>query len=280
MLKRMFDATKHLGARIDLFFCKLFYSRKYKKIEDLPESHYYKSFSFYSVLSLHKNFLKSSGWLESKYRNQSSRNGFPIPWITYPSFEILDRMQLKKLTIVEFGAGASTIYFASRALKVISYEFDSEYLATLEKGRQANTTLRGPLDFPSEGNKLEVDNRYSDFLNQDLAASALSVDTANKIDWTQLIHDIKISVASADIVFIDGGPRTLVAKICSEVKLQTQLVILDNSDRKYEQFAASLLEEEGYVEIPFTGLGPLNTYSWTTSFFVREISTLRNIINP
>ena len=133
MIYSILRIVKYLGRKVES--CLNLSIQKHSiKIENLPESHFYKDDSFFcSLVSIYKYFLKPSGWLESKARNQSSRNGFAIPWITYSSFEIIDRMQLHKLTIVEFGAGASTHYFSSKALKIISYEFDSDYLVTLEK---------------------------------------------------------------------------------------------------------------------------------------------------
>ena len=120
---------KYLGSKCGYLFRKLGYAKRLSKIDNLPESNYYERNSFFDAdLALHKQYLKSSGWLESKSRNQSCRNGIPVPWITYPSFEVLDSMSLKELTTVEFGAGASTHYFAARSHKVISYEFDTEYL--------------------------------------------------------------------------------------------------------------------------------------------------------
>lgn len=280
MIYSILRIVKYLGRKVES--CLNLSIQKHSiKIENLPESHFYKDDSFfYSLVSIYKYFLKPSGWLESKGRNQSSRNGFAIPWITYSSFEIIDRMQLPKLTIVEFGAGASTHYFASKALKVISYEFDSDYLVTLEKGIKPNTSLRGPLHFPSKTENMKVDSSYREYLNRDLACGDLSTETANQIDWINLISDIKASVELADLVLIDGGPRTLVAKIVSEALGSSKLIVLDNSDRVHERDAVSVLQQQGYVEIPFTGLGPLNPYCWTTSFFVREVSTLRNLLYP
>jgi hypothetical protein len=187
-------------------------------------------------------------------------------------------MSLEESLIVEFGTGASTHYFAARSHRVISYEFDTEYLAVLARGKMQNTSIRGPLNFASKSGSLEIEKKYESFLALDLNFGELSLETAEKIDWQHLIEDIKFTIASSDIIFIDGAPRILAAKICSEFSLNSQLIILDNSDRDYERNASLILQKAGYFEIPFTGLGPLNPYSWTTSFFIRELSTLKNLI--
>lgn len=154
MKKTTYALIKYCGRYINYLFEKLGYRKNLSKIEFLPESHFYKKNSFFdSLFSIHRSYLRTSGWLETKSRYQSCKNGRPIPWITYPSFEFLDSMNLKNSTVVEIGAGASTKYFAAKANKVISYEFDAAYSEILEKGRAANTTLKGPLQFLSEKNE-------------------------------------------------------------------------------------------------------------------------------
>jgi predicted O-methyltransferase YrrM len=267
---------RYVGGKFVFPFEKLGYSNKISKIENLPESHFYRHNSFFdSHLAIHKSYLRTSGWLESKSRNQSSRNGVPIPWITYPCFELLDSLGVDEMKIVEIGAGASTHYFASKALNVISYEFDSEYLAEIRNGIEENTQMRSPFDFLSDTDILEIESKYLDTLKRDIEAGELSLETAQKVNWALWIQDVKKSTEWADLIFIDGGPRTLVAKICSESEQKSKLIILDNSDREYEKYATSILESRDYVEIPFSGLGPLNPYSWTTSIFIRELSTLK-----
>ena len=278
MKNRIYVLMRFLGGKFVFPFQKLGYNDKINKIENLPESHFYVKNTFFdSHLAIHKFYLRTSGWLESKSRNQSSRNGVPIPWITYPSFEFLDTMRLEEMKIVEIGAGASTHYFAAKAHSVISYEFDSEYLLTIKNGIKPNTQVRSPLDFSSGNDTLEIESEYLDFLQRDIDAGELSLETAQKIDWARLIQDFRNSVELADLIFIDGGPRTLVAKICSESDQTSKLIILDNSDREYEKYATSILESKKYVEIPFSGLGPLNPYSWTTSIYIRDLSTLKNL---
>lgn len=279
MRTNFYSIARVLMGKFNYPFNKLGYNSKLRSIHNLPKSHFYNQDSFFdSLVALHQYFLSTTGWLESKSRNQSSRDGKPIPWITYPSFEVLETIDMKGLKVVEIGAGASTLYFENRSAEVISYEFDEEYLKTLLEGRKASTSIRGPLDFKSKARKMIIDEKYRNFLTRDISAKELSEETASNIDWELLIADIRDSVSSADIIFIDGGPRTLVSKICADNLSRSQLVILDNSDRDYEKYASSILVLNDYVEIPFTGLGPLNPYAWTTSFFVREISTLNNLI--
>jgi hypothetical protein len=50
-------------------------------------------------------------------------------------------------------------------------------------------------------------------------------------------------------------------------------VVFDNADRDVKGYEA--LEADGFARIDFRGLGPINSYEWCTSIFVRELATLR-----
>ena len=50
------------------------------------------------------------------------RNGNPIPWYTYPAIEYLSQFDYSRKTIFEFGCGNSSLFWASRAERVVSIE--------------------------------------------------------------------------------------------------------------------------------------------------------------
>ena len=157
-------------------------------------------------------------------------------------------------------------------------------LKSLAKDRKASELIRNAIQMIIEGNTA-YNSGYNKALKDTIKVintneSAVSISVHGILIADNLISDIKASVELADLVLIDGGPRTLVAKIVSEALGSSKLIVLDNSDRVHERDAVSVLQQQGYVEIPFSGLGPLNPYCWTTSFFVREISTLRNLLYP
>ena len=51
-------------------------------------------------------------------------NGEPIPWFTYPSIEYLNQLDLSGKTMLEWGAGNSSIFFSKRVKELISIEND------------------------------------------------------------------------------------------------------------------------------------------------------------
>src|SRR5258708_8665484 len=46
--------------------------------------------------------------------------GEPIPWFTYPSIEYINQLDLTEVSMLEWGIGSSTLYFATRCKKIIS----------------------------------------------------------------------------------------------------------------------------------------------------------------
>jgi hypothetical protein len=54
------------------------------------------------------------------------------------------------------------------------------------------------------------------------------------------------------------------------------VVIVDNSERVGLGQGINALRRQGFEEIPMRGLGPLNSYEWVTSFFIRDLKALKS----
>jgi hypothetical protein len=232
------------------------------------QSHFYENQnSWQSLGSLHSGYLNSTGWVESRNNSQSTDAQGPVPWITYPSFHILKKINFSKMTILEFGAGASTLWFMAHFNKVISFEADSKYLKNFI---ETNKPLKNVQieNFPFNEETSENFGEFNPVVDQEVR---LSNDQFNfgRLDFDKLCLDIKQFCSIADVIFIDGGPRILINDICLKFVNERTLIIVDNTDRDYEDEICVRLLNEDYIEFPFNGLGPLNPYGWTTSFFVR-----------
>ena len=68
-----------------------------------------------------------------------------------------------------------------------------------------------------------------------------------------------------DIIIIDGSYRSECAKVAVKKLKPGGMIVLDNADWHVE--AAKLLRESDLIQVDMTGLGPINPYVWTTSFF-------------
>jgi hypothetical protein len=232
------------------------------------------------ILNANLNYLKESGWVESKVTNTSFFQGEHYPWITFPAIDFLKTLELSGLAIVEFGAGASTVYFAKRSKKVIVYEFDSSYYNVIRTPFLdfANTKIYN-YDPSATKNKsrgipppqFEKDEQLVSCLEEDLEKFNIDADL---ILQTGLYNSALKNISKADLIFIDGGPRNSVLALTARFAKTSAIVVVDNSEQDYIRLGIDILSSAGFHEIPFAGIGPLNPYKWQTSFFVKNLEAL------
>ena len=67
--------------------------------------------------------------------------GEPIPWYTYPAIEYLSSLDLSESDIFEYGAGASTLWWAKRARSVTSVEALADWYERIAKEMPDNCRL-------------------------------------------------------------------------------------------------------------------------------------------
>ena len=249
--------------------------------EIVPKSYSYIGDSLeLGILNVNLGYLRESGWIETKVTNTSFFRGEYYPWITFPAIDFLEKLALSGVAVVEFGAGASTAYFAKRSKKVTSYEFDSAYY---------NEIRALSIDFPNteifnydpskEENvsedallpKFEEDKQLVSCLDEDL--SRFGID-AKLILQTEFYLSALKNISGADLIFIDGGPRNLALVLAARFANESAIVVVDNSEQNYIKLGIDILSSAGYHEIPFAGLGPLNPYKSQTSFFVKNLEAL------
>lgn len=71
-----------------------------------------------------------------------------------------------------------------------------------------------------------------------------------------------------DVVCIDGRHRPDCAAVAPDHVAEGGMIVLDNSDRHPDVCAG--LRGQGWSQVDFLGLGPLNPYMWMTSMFLRD----------
>jgi predicted O-methyltransferase YrrM len=163
--------------------------------------------------------------------------GRPLPWYTYPAIAYLEGLDLSAKRVFEYGAGYGSWYYAARAQEVVSVESDRAWherisAAPFGKDKHACPTLW-------------LRETEEDFV----AAIARTGRT-----W--------------DVVVIDGAWRRRCARAALDYLAPTGFLILDNAD-SYPHTAADLRGAD-LLQVDFAGLGPINYYTWTTSFFFRR----------
>src|SRR5262245_7749378 len=123
------------------------------------------------------------------------RKGRPIPWYTYPAIEFLFQRNYDDKSVLEFGSGQSTLWWASRAKSVLSIEEDPDWFTRMWPQVPGNVELR------CIGPNISI---IEDFL--------------------------KSRGAKFDVIVVDGNLRRQVAALSFQYLLPGGALILDNSE--------------------------------------------------
>tara|TARA_B100000945_G_scaffold101851_2_gene80355 strand:- start:8805 stop:9311 length:507 start_codon:yes stop_codon:yes gene_type:complete len=160
-----------------------------------------------------------------------------IPYLSKPFVDWLSTKDLSSKTMVEFGAGKSTIYFSKKFKNVFSFEHDQEWIDLINSEKLKNVhMLKMREDFYMYGN-------YRNFIK------------------------------NSDYVLIDNNPniisRGFIASMCCEACLTKANIILDNSE-DYQPAYTYLKGMYKNVE-DFIGENFMNELT-TTSLFYNELT--------
>lgn len=171
------------------------------------------------------------GYLDSVRRNSAVwGDGEPIPMYTYALIEYLRSLDFSGVDVAEFGAGASTRFWAARARSVAALENDPAWIETLRSGAAANVELIHAADMPAA------------FLALQRSFGVIVVDCkGNRFDCA----------AAAIDRLAPGG-----------------MIILDNSD--WYPNTARLLRDADLIQVDFPGLRPGRFHACATSIFLRR----------
>lgn len=250
----------------------------------LPESHFFSDQTQDDMIRLCvSDFLTNSGWMETVSAKRPVRRGSPIPWFTFPAIEILDRMSLQEKRVLEVGSGYSTLYWLVRKSKVVAFESDPQWARQVENAASSVAGAESfrivPLDAPKYlESDLQIQLRQ--ILGIDYATdliSYLSAPTTSSEEGLDSVaavlsnaDDIRNELATSDVIVIDGIARNLLCALASKECRDDALIILDNSDRSDYEFGKKNLMNSGWCPTEFCGLGPINPYQWTTTFWRRR----------
>jgi len=184
--------------------------------------------------------LRSSGWFESFRKGMSvDASGSPIPWYTYGAIRFLAGRVNPAMSLFEYGSGNSTLWWSTLVGRVTSCEHDAEWYRM----------MRGRL--PAAVTYIQADESTGEYARQ-----------------------IEGQNATFDIVVIDGRDRVQCAKSSVAALTPAGVIVWDNSDRPDYREGYEFLRELGFRRVDFWGMGPINTYEWSTSIFYRSDNCL------
>jgi len=191
-----------------------------------------------SSFQIMSHIFSDYGWINSWKRGRSvDAQGEPIPWFTYPAIDFIKQLDLRNLSVFEYGSGYSTLFWAKRTKRVLSVETEKEWAEEISALAPPNAELI--------------------FTNRAIEAYA------NQI----------LERGIFDIIVIDGtgDSRLRCCRIAPKHLASGGFIVLDNSDLWLE--SAAVLRNADLIQADFTGLAPLNSHWHTTSvFFSRQYS--------
>lgn len=177
------------------------------------------------------------GWRQSFLEGRPlDAAGQAIPWYTYPAIEFLRTLDFRHQRILEFGCGNSSFFWAERAREVVAIENDIEWAKRVAGAGVPNLKI------------------------------VAEPDRARYIAAPEQVG------GTFGVVVIDGRFRQACVAVACRVIDDAGMIVFDNADW-YPQACAEL-RAQGWFQIDFSGLGPINPYCWTTSVFLRSVPAL------
>jgi hypothetical protein len=173
---------------------------------------------------------------------------------------------------LEFGAGASTIFWATKFDMVYTIESDLEWLIRVSAATDSLTNVELHYILSSKGNQV----RGKDYqVLRDVFTQDLSLFPELKFDFESIDFELLEScISKAKFFFVDGGPRNLYMHLLAKFVDDDAVIFIDNSDQFYTTSGREALIYRGFKEIEFNSLGPLNHSATSTSVFIRSLESL------
>lgn len=183
-------------------------------------------------------FYKKGHFRSSFARIAVDRHGNPLPWYTYPCIDFLRFRLFSEKHVMEFGAGQSTLWWASVAKSVLAFEGHQEWVVKLRQRMPKNAEV------------IEVDLS---------SARACVEDVRTRIT--------KLPQQTYDVVVIDGLYRKELVPLAIEVMSPNGAIICDNSEG-YEIWDAFVGLQ--FKRIDFYGNAPGVSLQHCTSIFFQN----------
>lgn len=177
-------------------------------------------------------FVRRALWPSIRTGLPMDGRGEPVPWITYPALDYLSRLDFSQASVLEYGGGQSSLWWAARARSVTTVEARANWAQMIRDKAPENLQVIGPV----EG------IRYVETALQDGRRH--------------------------EVIVVDGLLRPECTQAALPFLAEHGLLILDNSDW-YDELC-TWLRGQGLMQIDFHGFGPVNDYTWCTSIFIRQ----------
>ena len=187
------------------------------------------------------DYLKSIGVFNSQSNTILNGDGETIPLLTTSFLYWFETKSWRSMKLLEFGSGGSTLYFSKFFRSLTSFETNKDWYEEISSKAPKNVKV-------------------------------IKVKSIIDSLKTNIIENIN----NFDAILIDAGENR--AKITRWLALNNYkgIIFFDNSD--HYRNSISILIDNGFIEIPFFGLKPIEDCVSCTSILMKP-STLKNISN-
>jgi hypothetical protein len=182
-------------------------------------------------------FSYRSGHFVSSLRAKAVKNnGEPLPWYTYPSIDFLKNRSYVGKSVLEFGAGQSTLWWAKRAKHVVALEGDKAWYGAIVKSMPPNAEMH-----------------------------LVSIESPEAC-----VRDVENVLANSetrfDVIIIDGLYRFEMTPFAKRLMAEDGMIVCDNAEGYgfYDAF-----KDSGLCRVDFFGHAPGVVLPHSTSIFFK-----------
>lgn len=195
----------------------------------LPTKLYLLIRSFVMTVTTPTVYAAQHGYYKSALsRSVVGSGGDAAPWLTFPLVTFLDTKSYAGRSVLEFGSGQSSLWWAKRADSIVALETDAEWTKRVRETAPANLDVKEvPLEFATA---------------EDFAANVKEV----------------VGDARHDVVVVDGGDRVKALLAAPDHVTDDGIIITDDLDLFRQDpdwvHATDALRAAGFGSIDFFGL--------------------------
>jgi SAM-dependent methyltransferase len=177
------------------------------------------------------------GWARSLgTREPVDEHGEPLPWIPYAAVALLEERLRPDFSVLELGAGYSTLFFMRRVARVTSLEHDEGWRAWIAERAAPNVVLRATRADPADA----------------------------------YLAPLAGSAEKYDLIFVDGVHRNEAVAAALRLVTERGVILLDDSQRPLYAPALAAAAAAGFRHLHLEGHKAASVNLYRTTVFYRD----------
>ncbi len=189
------------------------------------------------------------------------------PWITFPAARFLEGLLSRESRVLEYGAGGSTLFFATRVGELATVEHDRDWLRRTASKMRRRCGVRWYAHLaqpfvPAEPTRFPVTDPEA------CASTDPRFRGMSFRDYAAAIERYKDNYF--DVVLIDGRARPACFRHAVAKVRFGGYIVLDNAEREQYAYVEEAGRRLGFETREFWGPGPYNQY-FSRTIFLRRV---------